>query len=312
MIDLHRIVRPGVFGLLGLTVLFACSSGSSQGSGTPSGDLQTGIGPIPVAAGQEETVCIVKPLGNTEDVLLTGFDMTLAPGSHHLIVYQTDAAEVDTPYPCSPFTGVLVGDDVPLAIANELHVDFSFPQGVGMAVPANTMIKIEAHYINASADAIQGHGAATLHTLPMSAAGAYQQTSFLIMGTLNIDIPPNASVSTGPIFQAADEGLHMIEVSTHQHRLGTGIKAWASADQGDLSHPIANDPDWSNPAWSALSPQIDFNGKNGLTYQCDWTNTTDQTVTFGESALDEMCLVLGYYYPAKGVYACIDGKCTYH
>ena len=312
MIDLLRFARPGVIGLFGVTVAVACSSGSSGSSGPPSSsDVHTGIGPVPLAAGQEETVCIVKPLGNAEALVLKGFDMSLAPGSHHLIAYSTGAAEVDEPYPCSPFTGVVVGDDVPLAFANTDQVSFAFPDGVGIDLPANAMVKIEAHYINSSAHALLGQGSVTLHGTPKASAGAYQAANFMAMGTFNINIPPNATATTGPQFQASDPGLHMVLVTTHQHRLGTGIKVWASSEAGDLSHPIADDPDWATPAWRPLTPQIDFDGKNGLTYQCDWTNTTDQTINFGESALNEMCIVAGYYYPSRGVYGCFDGKCSF-
>jgi hypothetical protein len=32
-------------------------------------------------------------------------------------------------------------------------------------------------------------------------------------------------------------------------------------------------------------------------------------VSFGESALDEMCFVGGYYYPSQGMDLCLDGMC---
>ena len=51
-----------------------------------------------------------------------------------------------------------------------------------------------------------------------------------------------------------------------------------------------------------------MNGTNGLSYQCDWNNTTKSTVTFGESALDEMCFIGGYYYPGHGFDIRIDGS----
>jgi len=76
-----------------------------------------------------------------------------------------------------------------------------------------------------------------------------------------------------------------------------------------MSNRIANDLDWSNPAWSTLSPEFDFDGTSGLTFQCSWFNSTTETVGFGESALDEMCFVGGYYYPATSLDLCMDGRC---
>ena len=76
----------------------------------------------------------------------------------------------------------------------------------------------------------------------------------------------------------------------------------------DLGQPLADDTDWANPAWRSLNPPLDYSGSNGLSFKCDWDNTTDKAVTFGEGALDEMCFVLGYYYPSSGVDTCIDGS----
>ena len=303
-------IRSGLVTLFA-AVLVSCSSGSgSSSSGSGNGDLQASIGPIPLKPSEETTVCMVMPLGNTEDVVLDGFDMKLAPGSHHLIAYLTDAG-VTAPntFACSPFTGVVIGTDVPIAFANAEDISFSFPKGVAMDIPANSNIKIEAHYINATANELQGHGQVTFHTAPKASAPPYQAANFLAAGTVDISIPPNSSYSTGPLFASPPAGTHMVIVTTHEHRLGTRAQVWASAKEGDLSHEITDDRNWASPAWRTLSPQIDFDGTNGLTYQCDWTNTTDQTVTFGESALDEMCIIAGYYYPSQGILGCIGHGC---
>ncbi len=294
-------------------VLVSCSGGSgSSSSGSGNTDLQASIGPIPLSPSEETTVCMVMPLGNTEDVVLNGFDMKLAPGSHHLIAYLTTAAPtVPNTFSCAPFTGVAFGTDIPIAFANAEDVTFAFPKGVAMDIPANSNIKIEAHYINATSKPLQGQGQVTFHATPKSSAPPYQAANFLAAGTPKISIPPNSSYSTGPLFTSPPSGTHMVLVTTHEHRLGTRAQVWASAKAGDLSHPIADDKDWANPAWRTLTPQIDFDGTNGLTYQCDWTNTTDQTVQFGESALDEMCIIAGYYYPSRGLIGCIgtSGTC---
>ena len=296
-----------------LLVFAACSSGSS---GTPStGQSSTppqetiSVGPIAVAAGAETTVCIVVPFGATEDVLVNSIDVNLAPGSHHLIVYQTTAAPTTTPYACSPFTGIAIGADTPLVFANREQVTWTFPKGIAQVIPANTYVKIEAHYINATASAIQGHGEVTFHTTPKAGAAPYQAANFTFWGTTNIDIPPNATASTGMMFQAGIAGTHLISITTHQHRLGTNVSVWESAASGQMDQQIAHDTDWSNPSWGLLAPQYDFDGTNGLSFECNWTNTTDQKITFGESALDEMCFVGGYYYPSKGLDFCLDGNC---
>ncbi len=291
----------------------ASSSGATGDSGSPGagGDYPVKIGPIDVPAGVETTKCIVAPFGNTEAVVIDGFDSTLAIGSHHLIVYKTTAAVSTTPVDCTPFQSVVTGTDEPLAIIDRKQITFAMPQGTGLDMPANVNVRIEAHYINTTASDLQGSGLVTFHTVPKATAPPYQPASFLFYGTSNIDVPPNASASTGHLFQVGPAGTYYILAMTHQHRLGTGVALWASAKAGDTSDQLLDDKDWSNPSWKLLTPMFAFDGTSGLTYQCDWTNTTSSNVTFGESALQEMCFVGGYYYPSKGFEFCLDGACVF-
>ncbi len=292
--------------------LAACSSSSSTQTPASTIDvnaLKASVGPIEVPAGIETTQCIVVPLGNKEDVVIQSIEVNLMPGSHHLIVYATTEQERAEPLNCAPFTGIALGTDIPLFFANKAKAEFAFPDGIAQEIAANQMVKIEAHYINTGATTIQGQGTVTFHTLPKATAPAYQPTNFLFWGNTHIDIAPSASFSTGPQFQIAPAGTHLFLVTTHQHHFGTRARVWASSKEGDLSTPIADDADWSNPAWKMLSPQVAFDGTNGLSFQCDWTNTSTKQVSFGESALDEMCFVGGYYYPSHGLSLCVNGQC---
>jgi len=326
-------VRPwrGVRGLafLALCTALGCSSSASPAAGSAtndagtiedagtsigeagfSGAAQASIGPIDVPAGIEKTVCIVKDLGNTDDLVVTGFTATLAPGSHHLLVYRTTATQEDlTPTACAPFVGLVEGEAEPIVLINKLQVTWTFPTGVALEIPAHQMVRIEAHYINATNDDIQGVGAVTFQGTPKASAAPWQPAGFVFWGTTQIDIPPGAPATVGPNFQSGIAGTHLISITTHQHELGTGIQAWASSVAGDLSDRIADDINWSTPSWRLLSPAVDFDGTNGLSYQCAWVNTTTSEVTFGESALDEMCFVGGYYYPTHGFDLCLDGTC---
>jgi hypothetical protein len=331
--------------LVGLSLLVAaCSSSSSSGNGatptdggsvTPDGGVAdasgtgddsatsgdaynpnapvlatTGIGPIPVAAGEETTLCIEKRLTTTEDMLVTRMVADLSPGSHHLIVYQsTGTTEQLTPFACQPFEGLVASTAVPLMLVGEEHVDYGFPTGVGITVPAGQMIRVEAHYINTTSAAIQGMGSVQLEGVPLAAAGSFIEANFGFWGTLDINIPANSTYSTPVKFQTAIAGTTAFAVSSHQHHLGTEVKVWMSANASDMSDPILDETNWAAPTLEQLTPPLMFNGTNGLSYQCSWDNTTSSPVSFGESATDEMCFVALYYYPSHGFDKCFDGTC---
>ena len=286
-------------------------SGGDGGTVTPAGPTaaSTGIGPIPIAASEEKTVCIIKRLGNADDLVATSFVTDLAPGSHHLIVYRsTETAEQLTPFACSPFQGILKGD-VPLVIVTREHLEYDLPKGVGVPLAANQMLKIEAHYINATGTAIQGSANVGIHGKTAAETGPYQAADVGLWGTTQINVPARGTLTSPTQFQAGAPGTNIFALTTHEHHLGTEVKVWSSAKAGDTSDQVADDKDWGSPALEQFDPPLAQDGTKGLSYQCSWSNTTDQPVTFGESALNEMCFVIFYYYPSHGTDLCLDGSC---
>ncbi len=282
----------------------------NDGGGLSPDEALASIGPIALAAGIEKTVCITKRLANDEGLVISSITATLAPGSHHLIVYRsTDTQENPIPTPCMPFTGLVSEEAEPIALIGLRQFSWTFPKGVAIELPAHQMLRIEAHYINAGATALEGQGDVTFHGSPASSAPPWQPANLIFWGSTKIDLPAHATGTVGPDFQVGVAGTHLISITTHQHELGTGIQAWSSAEPGDLSTRITNDTDWAAPSWRLLETPIDFNGKNGLSFECAWNNTTAAKVTFGESALNEMCFVGGYYYPSRGFDLCLDGNC---
>jgi hypothetical protein len=224
----------------------------------------------------------------------------LAPGSHHLVTYRAKATtESPTPTACTAFQGILSGNAVPLMITEKLADELTFPQGVALKIEANQMVELEAHYINTGSTTLQGSGKVHFDTVPVTTANVIE-SDLGFFGTTGI-ILGAGKASVGPMFVAGLAGTHGFALTTHQHRLGIDFKIWSASSATDVNHaPIADTTDWQNPPLYRLSPELDFNGSNGVAYQCTWNNTTGQIVTFGESALQEMCFMWMYYYPSQG------------
>lgn len=115
---------------LGL-VLALCGCASGPAPNQAAGDATSiTIGPFDLAAGQEFTKCAIVPLGNTTDLDAIEIDATLAPGSHHLIVYRSTATTPQTtPTDCHPFEGILTGD-IPIFIAEKPDTKLTLPSGI--------------------------------------------------------------------------------------------------------------------------------------------------------------------------------------
>jgi hypothetical protein len=147
-------------------------------------------------------------------------------------------------------------------------------------------------------------------TVPLSTKVVPADIGF--WGTSNINIPPNSSFDTGVLFQAGVPGTYSFAVTTHQHRFGTDMKVWYSSAPGDTTHLLTDSPNWANPPLVMLTPPIQYpaGGTKGLSYECKWMNPSPNTITFGESATQEMCFLWTYYYPGAGFKLCINGLCV--
>lgn len=291
------------------------SGGSPFDAGATVTSFKTGVGPVPLMPGVEQTVCAIVRLGNTDGAYVRRFRADLSEGTHHMIVYTSaNTTESPTPTPCQPLAGILQGQH-PVFIAQQAHADLVFPTQddgtpVGFQIEPNQMVKIELHMINTTQSAIMVNGAANVDTVPLSTKVTPSDLAF--WGTKKINIPANSSFETGVKYQAGIPGTKSFALTTHQHHLGTEMQVWYGTGATDTTDLVADGKNWNDPPLVMLDPPLDFpaDGSKGLAFDCHYNNTTPSTVKFGEGFNDEMCFLWHYYYPSQGFKACLDGLCN--
>ncbi len=72
---------------------------------------------------------------------------------------------------------------------------------------------------------------------------------------------------------------------------------------GGMTTNIAHTTDWQNPdvgVWLA-PPFLAVGAGDQFTYSCAYTNDGSSSVTVGETQANEMCVTIGYYFPAGNV-----------
>jgi hypothetical protein len=315
----------------------SASGSSSSGSGSSSSgafdaggvvtSYDTGIGPISVMPGDEKTECITIRLQNPDVAYIRRLKADLG-GSHHMIVYRSNATtEIPDPVKCQGLGGILNGDD-PIFIAQQASATLEFPdegaQPVAFKIEPHQMVKIELHFINPQPSEITVNGKATIDTIPGAADIIESDIAFWGTQALNAGgsppstmIPANSAGDTGVKFQHAYAGTKSFAVTTHQHHLGKRMRVWyGTGTDAAMGMPVADSSSWSDPPLVQLNPPLDFpvNGsaktsQQGFAYECQYQNTTPNPVGFGESVNNEMCFLWHYYYPAKGANICFDGLC---
>ena len=84
------------------------------------------------------------------------------------------------------------------------------------------------------------------------------------------------------------------------HRLGVHATIEQVASEDDASGELLHESlSWSEPPLDALTPAREL-ASGGLRIRCEYDNTTDEPVWFGEGLDDEMCAFWAYYYPSRG------------
>ena len=297
--------------LAAVAAFVACHGETAAPSGVPGGTVYSlTFGPITVQPGEENTQCIVVPLGNAQAVHVNQIHDVLSDGSHHMIVYQSnDTTPQATPFDCQPFVDTLDPSKGQTLIVTQKKDDLlQLPPGVGVTLAANQMVRIELHYINPTPTPLQV--TATTNLITMDDADYKDEMGFLFIGDPDISIPPNSSTTLGPIFFSLPSdyaNVNFFAITGHEHKLGTDVKVSLASSASDPGTPVYDVPDWlwSEPTTVQADPPFQVPSGGGFTFTCDWTNTGDTTVSFGESANNEMCFFWAYYYPSTGSRVCM-------
>jgi len=293
------------------------SGGDSTAADAPSldGDKYTiEWGPVTVAPGQENTQCIQVRLSNAEAIKVHNMHNVLSAGSHHMIVYRDDMTtqETTTPFNCQPFTGALnpQGSVAPIMITQRSDDPLYMPAGVAYTLAANQMIRVEMHYINATDAPIDVH--ATVEFYAADPSTIHDEANILFIGSPDIDIPAGGTATVDQFFTPSRAQLDISQaqffaITGHTHQYGTKMEVdTADTNGGARTSVYAPDPfEWAEPATVTHSPEFKVpTGMGGFHFKCDYLNTSNQRVQFGESANDEMCFFWAYYFPSQGSHVC--------
>jgi len=293
--------------------------------------LALSIGPIPLAAGQERTICRRFRLPATTAINVVQMDATLAPGSHHLVFYRSVAKDerLDL-YDCPPLdpsdgrsappSGGFPDQDVPIFIAETAnHNTLPLPKGVAYHFDAGQMVRLEAHYLNASVDAIQGQGQVSLtlgqqddyqpadimfcgSVQPLLAQGASSSRLPGLTGMPPYGLSPNQETDLPWQFMSMPPGIQMFGITSHQHKRGIGMHIEKSTAAETPGTVLVDSPNWDDPQFKIFAEApLTFADGVGLRWQCKYNNQDATMSYFGQSAqTDEMCFFWAYYYPSVG------------
>jgi hypothetical protein len=297
-----------------------------DGGGTPGedsgggGDTDSGIdpgvetftvdwGPYTAAAGEEDTRCVTKRITNATQIRVHQLHNVLGGYSHHLIVYRVaDETESLEPTRCQPFTDTLdPARGSTLTVTQRADETISLPDGVAFTLQPGQMIRLELHYINYGREPAEISASSTFITMPE--ADYEHEADFLFIGNPDIEVPPHAAQTLGPTFFRVPpefSGVNFFAITGHTHQFGTNVTVGTASGSGALDTMVydVDGWDWDEPDTVYHDPPFQIPSGGGFQFTCEYMNTSDEAVGFGESANEEMCFFWAYYYPSQGSRVC--------
>jgi hypothetical protein len=255
---------------------------------------------VVVAPGDERTHCYYTTVPVDRDVGVSRWTSTMSLGSHHMIVYALPSSD-GHPEGIEEDCNVISGTSIPAWTysAQTPTSDFPMPEGVGFSLEAEQKIVIEMHYLNASTDPLTA--SVTLTGEIYAEDETYEPAAAFITYNSEISIDPLDTGEAGGECEVPD-GARFFAMSTHAHRRATRTEVM---DGGDM---VFESDDWEHPGAVTWDEEPFFEFASGaLTYGCEYLNDLDMEVVDGPSAVtNEMCMAVGYFFPAERRVLCIN------
>ena len=259
-----------------------------------------------IAASEESERCQFVTTG--EDALLVNHDEArFSTGSHHVLLFMTSYKEipsrdqqgndVDTSgvFDCS--AGVQgfwsVAGLVSASQSPQGDSAISLPDGVAVRIPANSVLLINAHYINTSARVLTPDVYINLHTIPESELE--QEGGLLFWYNPFLKAPANGRstmTSSCPI----PTDITITNAQSHMHKRGVGYAATIIAPNAERNE-LYTGHDWEDVPVVAFDPDVQVSAGSRIEWTCDYQNDEAHDVYQGPRSTDEMCMFLGSYYP---------------
>ena len=261
-----------------------------------------------VKANFERELFVYRPLGNTAAVYVSRIQTAMRPLSHHFVLYSIDQSMAPG-WPCTPPANVVrdirnpdgsmnLLNMIPMAchvfIAGSMTptMDYSFPAGVALQLPASFSVDMNVHYVNRTSGEIPGESYANLFTVPVSQVTKVAHS--INMSNTSISLPAGKETTIEKTFLVS-QTTTVFMLTSHMHQLGTRfqIKIVGGPRDGEL---VYESSDWEHPAQISFPTPIVLEKGQGLKSVITWNNTTGHAVSFGLQSTDEMGIIFGYYY----------------
>jgi hypothetical protein len=122
------------------------------------------------------------------------------------------------------------------------------------------------------------------------------ETLYVLKTTL--EVPPGESTSAVECTMAEDTTV--FAVFPHMHQLGTRMRATVGRPDGEMREFFEQPYSFEEQLNYLIEPALPVTAGDVVRGECSFRNPGSETIRFGDSSDDEMCVIGVYRYPARG------------
>ena len=268
--------------------------------------FQVKVDEFEVAPQFEREIFVYKEVGNEEPIFVNKIEMKMRKNSHHFLVNTfsnstpankipevnsiRDLRNLDNKYILPTVSQMEF--QIPTIASQTPELDYNFPPGVALKMPAHHRLDINLHYVNKSLNVIKGECYVNLYTAEANQVTHEAQSIFLSNETIMLPAHQKTIViKSFPIVQP----MKIFMLTSHTHKLSERfeIQVVGGPLNGKIIYASSN---WHHPAIKTFDLPLELTGGESLKMIVTYNNTTDKPVKFGLTSEDEMAIIYGYFY----------------
>lgn len=251
---------------------------------------------VAIGPGQETEQCQYVVVDQQVDI--TRFEHAYTRGSHHLLLYQTDLAPSAVSLDRFDCTGAQFTELGVAGIAYAAQVptgDLAYPTDVALRAETGSVLLVQTHYLNASAEPLEAQVRLNLWYSPQPAS--------VLAGTLFFYdwaiLVPRGEATTAHMRCNIPENVNLVFGMSHMHRRGVGYRAvLEDASANAAPTELFATTDWEGIEPRRYTPTMTAAAGSVIDYRCDFQGETGRDIVEGPSAdANEMCMFIASYYP---------------
>jgi hypothetical protein len=284
----------------------ACTCALAACGGDGGGPVLSHEFPVVRAGVGEEltTTCLSWRLGNDEPLLVHEVAMAAGPGWHHsnwMFVpegqYPVDDGAWDCAGEFDEVSAALSGGVLFAQSTQATGETQSFGDGAALEIPSRSVIVSQVHIINASDAPLDATVELTLTTLAEDEVSVRLRP--LALDFHQLALPPGQRSRFQADCDLMDRYAAPLDFSIHYllphyHGLGRGMEVETYGGTRDGETLFSRRAQIGEPLGETMVPPRPVSGAQGIRFSCEFDNTTDATVGFGNSVDGEMCVLLAF------------------